>query len=68
MQLEVTGGQTCLAINAGDNIVWGTGAQSDNIIWGTFAAADDNIVWSTDVPFDDNFVWDTVGAEDTDEY
>jgi hypothetical protein len=71
MQLEVTGGQTCLAVNADDNIVWGTAVvdpgsdaascaqiADDNIVWGT-AAQSDNIIWGTFAADNDNIVWGT---------
>ena len=72
MQLEVTGGgQTCLAVNADDNIVWGTAVvdpgsdagscaqiANDNIVWGT-GTQSDNIIWGTFAAADDNIAWGT---------
>jgi hypothetical protein len=74
MQLDVTGGQSCGAVDADDNIVWGTAivdgsdaascAQiaDDNIVWGT-VAQNDNIIWGT-FAADDNIVWGTATVSD----
>ena len=74
MQLDVTGGQSCGAVAADDNIVWGTAIvdgsdeascaeiADDNIVWGT-VAQNDNIIWGT-FASDDNIVWGTATVSD----
>ena len=77
MQLDVTGSQPCRAVDADDNIVWGTAivdpgsdrapcgqVSDDNIVWGTVAPENDNIIWGT-FAADDNIVWGTaIGSDD----
>jgi hypothetical protein len=45
-----------------DNIVWGTLDSEDNIVWGT--ASEDNIVWGTYGNSEDNIVWGTASASE----
>jgi len=54
--------QAWSAMDAEDNIVWGTmsALDEDNIVWGTMSALDeDNIVWGTMADDEDNIVWGT---------